>query len=111
MNVIIIPGVRKNIAARTEEIIRVEAADNYCWVYFKGGKMISVAKMLCWFQHKLPEDIFVRVHLSHLVNKLFVKEVNVGLTNLLLNSGELITVSRRKKACVQTIGNACAMVA
>jgi len=111
MNVIIIPGVRKNIAARTEEIIRVEAAGNYCRVYFKDGKSMVVAKVLRWFQHKLPEDMFVRVHRSHLVNKLFVKEVNVGLTNLLLNSGELITVSRRKKAVVQTIGNACGMVA
>jgi len=42
--------------------------------------------------------MFARVHRSHLINKMFVQEIN-GATykNLLFSNGESIAMSRRKK--------------
>lgn len=77
------------------DIKRIEANSNYCHIYFNDGKKLVVAKVLCWFQNKLPADIFMRVHRSHLVNRHHVK--NVDTTTLHMNSGESIAISRRKK--------------
>ena len=56
-----------------------------------------VAKVLHWFEDQLPQQMFARVHRSHLVNKMFMLQVN-GAKNkiLLLNNGESIAISRRK---------------
>jgi len=59
---------------------------------------MTVAKVLHWFQDNLPSQMFARVHRSHLVNKLFMLQIN-GTKHkmLLLNNGESIAISRRKR--------------
>lgn len=52
--------------------------------------------MLGWFEEKLPRQMFARVHRSHLVNQLFVKETDAN-SIILLSNGEKIAMSRRKK--------------
>ena len=80
-----------------ENIIRIEASSNYSKVYFSNAKPMVVAKVLHWFEDQLPQQMFARVHRSHLVNKMFMLQLN-GAKNkmLLLNNGESIAVSRRK---------------
>jgi DNA-binding LytR/AlgR family response regulator len=53
------------------------------------------AKLLRWFEEKLPEQFFTRVHRTHLVNKKFI--VSIKENNILLQSGVFISISRRKK--------------
>ena len=93
-----IPGLNKDYGVAAEEIIRVQALSNYSRIYFTNGKIVTVAKVLHWFEDELPEDMFARVHKSHLVNKLFVSAIN-GERNksLILLNGESIAVSRRKR--------------
>lgn len=80
------------------QIIRVEALSNYCKIYFDKGKPIVFAKVLQWFQLNLPQQLFVRVHRSHLVNRAFIEKVNGDNHEiLLLSNGEEIIMSRRKK--------------
>lgn len=85
-------------------IIRIQAASNYSRIYFADGSNMVVAKLLRWFQHSLPEQMFVRVHKSHLVNKCFIKNIaGVSKKTILLNNGENIVISRRKRAIAANI--------
>ena len=97
MNLIHIPYVGGIRFAQPENIIRIEASSNYSKIYFSNAKPMTVAKVLHWFEDHLPQQMFARVHRSHLVNKMFMLQVN-GAKNkmLLLNNGESIAVSRRK---------------
>ncbi len=100
MNLFNIPGVKKSMVVSAEEIIRVEAVSNYSRIYFSNGKNIVVAKVLHWFENELPAGMFTRVHRSHLVNKMFVQEINgIHSKSLLLFNGESIAISRRKEYC------------
>ena len=85
-------------------IIRVEACSNYCRIYFTNQqKELVVSKVLHWVQQRLPADMFVRVHRSHLVNRMYVEKVTGRAPKLIaLTNGEQVPVSRRKKACIIT---------
>ena len=97
MNLFNIPYVGGIRFVLPENIIRIEASSNYSKIYFSNAKPMIVAKVLHWFEDQLPQQMFARVHRSHLVNKMFMLQVN-GAKNkmLLLNNGESIAVSRRK---------------
>ena len=99
MNIILIPYVGGIRMVQPEKIVRIEASSNYSKIFFCDAKPMTVAKVLHWFQEKLPPQMFARVHRSHLVNKLFMHEIN-GSKNkmLLLHNGESIAISRRKRA-------------
>lgn len=98
MNLIKIPGLDKDFGIAAEEIMRVQAVSNYSRIYFADGRVITVAKVLHWFQDELPVDMFARVHRSHLVNRMFVEKINKAQSgNLVLLNGESITISRRKR--------------
>ena len=93
-----------NHAGRTSQfeptdIIRIQAQSNYCKIYFINQcKTLVVAKVLRLVQEKLPPDMFVRVHRSHLVNRMYIKALN-GMQHktLELINGETVAVSRRKR--------------
>lgn len=93
-----------NQAGRTPQyepgdIIRVQAHSNYCKVHFTNNTgAVVVSKVLHLVQAKLPADMFVRVHRSHLLNKQYIKQVfgSHSKTAELFN-GEFIPVSRRKR--------------
>ncbi len=54
---------------RVRDIIRCEADGWLTKVHIAGReKMLPVSKHLGWFAGQLPEDIFVRVHHSHIVH-------------------------------------------
>jgi len=98
MNFIQIPFDRGIRMVQAEEIIRVEGCSNYSKIFFASGRPMTVAKVLHWFEDHLPVQMFARVHRSHLVNKIFVYEINgCNYSNLLLTNGESIPISRRKK--------------
>ena len=93
-----IPGLNKDYGVAAEEIIRVQAVSNYSRIYFANGKIVTVAKVLHWFEDEFPLELFARVHKSHLVNRNYVSAIN-GERNksLLLMNGECIALSRRKE--------------
>ena len=98
MNIIKIPFDRGVRIVQPEDIIRVEGLNNYSKIFFTTGYPMTVAKVLHWFEDNLPSQMFSRVHRSHLVNKLFMHEINgSNYSNLVLTNGESIPMSRRKK--------------
>ncbi len=106
MNILNIPYDRGVRLVRAEHIIRVEALSNYSKIYFATGHPMTIAKVLHWFEDRLPVQMFARVHRSHLVNKMFVQETNGrNAKNLLLINGENIIMSRRKKDRIRANNN------
>ena len=96
MKLLRIPNSRGVLFVPPAQIIRIEGMSNYSKIFFTNDRPMVVAKVLCWFQQTLPQQMFARVHRSHLVNRLFVKETD-GSNIILLTNGEKIAMSRRKK--------------
>jgi len=97
-----IQKIRRNETATVEysNIIRIEAKNSYCKIYFTDQRsVLVVSKVLHLVQANLPADMFVRVHPSHLVNRLFIKSVSGTHTKTVeLTNGEFVAVSRRRHA-------------
>jgi two-component system LytT family response regulator len=80
-----------------ESIIHIEADSNYSIFHLRDLDPITVSKVLKDYEELLPDQQFVRVHKSSIVNLIYVKEYNSrnGL-ELLLTTGKKIGVSRRR---------------
>lgn len=80
-----------------DDIINIEADSNYSVFYLSGKEKITVAKVLKEYEEILPENKFVRVHKSSIINLDYLKEYNSknGL-EVALKSGVKIAVSRRR---------------
>ncbi len=85
-----------------ENIVRVEASSNYCKIYFDNDGPLTVAKVLKWFEEKLPTDSFYRIHRGHIVNRRFIKGLSCDKIVTLYN-GERLQISKRKKGIVRKI--------
>ncbi len=98
------------IYINTDDIIRVQAISNYSKLYFakangdiKSAKTLVVAKVLRWFEEKLSDEKFVRIHRTHIVNKSFIRNYitatlsPAGGGKVYLENGETIDISKRKK--------------
>ncbi|TMI69399.1 MAG: LytTR family transcriptional regulator [Bacteroidetes bacterium] len=97
------PMVNKTLCIDIDSIVRIEASSNYSKIYCKGQALpIVVAKVLRWFEERLPQHSFARVHRTHLVNKKYM----VGIRNdkVILETGTQIGISRRKrKTCLDKL--------
>lgn len=102
MKQVFIPTNKGMKVVMFENIIRVEANSNYCRIYFDNEHPLTVAKVLHWFEEKLPYEYFYRIHKTHIVNRLFISEIS-GDNKLTLLNGEQLQISRRKKSIVNQI--------
>ena len=96
MEKIYIPTSKGMKEVTAGNIIRVEASSSYCKVYFDNAYPLTVAKVLHWFEEKLPGHSFYRIHRGHIVNRNFIASISDG-DKLLLQNGEQLQVSKRKK--------------
>lgn len=84
-------------------IIRIEAYSNYSKIYFDNGVPLTVAKVLHWFEDRLPVEFFCRIHRTHIINRIFILTISCSNTITLMN-GEKLQISRRKKHSVRQKG-------
>jgi len=97
MNYIKVQDKSRKINLAVDEIMRIEAMSSYSRLFLSNGKIYVVAKVLHWFESRLPDEMFTRVHRSHLVNKMFIAKIKGNRSKaLLLFNGESIAISRRK---------------
>ena len=98
----LLPTNKGMLVLRTENIIRIQAISNYSKIYFSSapgggregvGTTLVVAKLLKWFEHKLPFHQFIRIHNAHIINRIYVQQYCKGSSGILLNNNELIAVS------------------
>jgi two-component system LytT family response regulator len=95
-NILLLPTAAETLCIAIDSIIRIEASSNYSKVYCKNKTFpIVVAKVLRWFEEKLPAQFFARVHRTHPVNRNYM--VSIRNNNIQLQSGIWIAVSKRKK--------------
>ena len=81
-----------------DSIVRIEGISNYSKLFFLDGKTLVVAKLLKWFEEKLLEKKFARIHKTHLVNTNCICQYVDGTGGkVCLSNGEWVTVSKRKK--------------
>ena len=96
MEQVYIPTNRGTKVVMASNIIRVESSSNYSKIYFSNERPLLVAKILLWFEDRLPSDMFCRIHRTHLVNRSYVTGI-CGTSKLALSNGDIIQMSRRKK--------------
>ncbi len=80
------------------DIIYLKSDTSYTTFYTCKNEKVVVSKSLKDFENILPDDVFFRTHQSYILNIHFIKKVlkeDGGYA--LLESGEKIPISRRKK--------------
>jgi two-component system LytT family response regulator len=96
---LLLPTANDMLCIPVDNIIRIEASSSYSKVYCKDQTFpIVAAKVLLWFEKRLPEQLFARVHRTHLVNVKYM--VSIRKNDILLESGLSIALSRRKKKLI-----------
>ncbi|MCX6318758.1 MAG: LytTR family DNA-binding domain-containing protein [Bacteroidetes bacterium] len=86
------------VLVNTDDIIRIEANNNYSHFYFTNRPRLIVSKTLKEFEEQLTPFHFYRVHQSHLVNMKYVESVHSNDGDyILLTGGHRVEISRRKK--------------
>lgn len=94
----IVPTRDGFVILRNNELIRLEADENYTTLFCVNGKKYVSSKNIKSFEEKLDSHMFMRVHKSHIVNvALHLKEFNRTEGNVVvLSNGDHVPVSRRK---------------
>lgn len=100
-NKIVLSNLEETIIVDPNDIIRCQADSNYCNVYFSNGEKMILSKTLKTLEDILGNKNFIKTHYSHLVNKNFISKF-IRKTNsfIVLNNGDEIPVSRRRKNSV-----------
>jgi two-component system, LytTR family, response regulator len=81
-----------------EEIIRLEAKGSYTVFSINNKKQIIASKSIRFYEEILSEEIFFRVHNSHIINLDFIKKYHKGRGGYIeLEDGTNIEVATRRK--------------
>lgn len=90
-----------------DEIVHIEADSNYSIFHLKNGENLTVSKVLKDYEEVLPEEKFMRIHKSSIVNLKYVKEYNTknGLQITLTNTDQLVVSRRRASDFFEKIKN------
>lgn len=80
------------------DIVRVEADRSYCFLCLSDGERMLVSKPLKDIEASLPENIFFRIHTTHLINMDYVKRyIKEDGGYVLMNDGSTAPLARRRK--------------
>jgi len=93
-----IPTRNGYLILKNEEILHLEASDNYTMLYLSNGKRHLSSKNIKIYEENLDASVFYRIHKSHIINvKNHLKEFSRSEGNVaILSTGKLVPVSRRK---------------
>lgn len=81
-----------------DEIVRLESSGGYTTFHIADGERTTVAKTLKDYEELLPEDMFFRVHQSHIVALKFVRKfLKAENGQAMMTDGYKVPVARRKK--------------
>lgn len=85
---------------KNEEIIHLEASDNYTMIYMTDNRKFLSCKNIKVYEESLNPGVFYRIHKSHIVNvSNHLKSFSRNDGNMvLLSNGKQVPVARRKLA-------------
>ncbi len=87
-----------------EEILRLESSGNYTEVYTADGKKMLISKTMKDIASKLPVDLFIRPHNSHIINIQYIKRYIRGNGGqIILSDDSNIPVSRSNKDMIKSL--------
>lgn len=82
---------------RLSDILFLQASGNYTFIHTEKQKF-TAAKTLKEYEDILDDSVFIRIHKSYIVNIQKAVRTNAnGTNNLILNSGDNVPISRRRK--------------
>lgn len=82
----------------TDDFIRLEASNNYTFIFLKDKQKIIVSRPLKEFESLLDMTNFSRVHHSHIINHNYIRKYHRGRGGYVeMEDGSSIEVSTRKK--------------
>lgn len=82
----------------TDDFVRLEASNNYTFIFLKDKSKIIVSRPLKEFEGMLDMTSFSRVHHSHIINHNYIKKYHRGRGGYVeMEDGSSIEVSTRKK--------------
>jgi two-component system, LytTR family, response regulator len=97
-NRIAIPTTEGLQFIKVEDIIYLEASVNYTYIFTGEKKKYIVSRTLKDFEDMLPDEIFLRIHNSYIINKNFVeKYIRGDGGQVVLSTGVTLDVAKRKK--------------
>lgn len=79
-----------------EEIIRLEASSNYTRIFFTNNTKITSAKVLKAYAEILEPLGFLRIHRTHLVNRIHISSVTPK-GQVIMKDASVAEISRRMK--------------
>lgn len=81
-----------------EDIVYLEASDNYTNILLQTRQKFLVSRTLKNFEELLPAETFIRIHHGTIINKLFVDKYLRGEGGqVIMRNGSVLDVSKRKK--------------
>ncbi|MGM0946614.1 MAG: LytR/AlgR family response regulator transcription factor [Bacteroidota bacterium] len=87
-----------------DEILFCQSEGSYSWVIPQSGNRILVSKNLKHLEGILPDRQFFRIHHSYLVNVRRIAVLDKSHSNVILDSGVSLPLSRlRKKEFIETL--------
>ena len=89
-----------------EDIMYLEASNNYTYIFLSTSQKLLVSRTLKEFEDLLPSETFLRIHHSNIVNSIFVVRYIRGEGGqVVMRDGTVLDVSKRKKSeFLQAIG-------
>ncbi len=94
---IAIPGQNGVSFIELNEIIFVEASNNYSKLILTDKRIFTVSKTLKDVQDVLEESHFLRVHRQYIINLNHVKQFNRNESILIMDNGEHLPIARNQK--------------
>ncbi len=94
-----VSGVDSIYFVNLTDILRLEAEDNYTYIFLKNGEKITASKTIKSYEELLVPVNFYRVHKSHIINLNFIRKFVKGDGGyIIMEDGAKITVSRRRRS-------------
>lgn len=80
------------------EIVRFEAKGGYTQVYTSDSQKFISSRIIKDYEEMLPDDIFFRIHNSHIINLNYVKKYHKGRGGVIeMSDNAMIEVATRRK--------------
>ncbi|NII29561.1 response regulator transcription factor [Pseudoflavitalea sp. X16] len=93
-----LPSKEGYVFVLLSDIMRCESKGGYTTFYIKGMEKVLASKNIKEYEPLLPDDLFFRIHNSHIVNLNCVKKYHRGRGGYLeMEDGTMIEVATRRK--------------
>jgi two-component system LytT family response regulator len=81
-----------------QEVVRFEAKGNYTTIFLANGEQILATRTVKDYEEILPENIFCRIHNSHIINLSRIQKYQKGRGgNVIMEDGSVIEVASRRR--------------